>query len=481
MASFSKFFLPSLLLSCAISSGLLRAQSVGSDSERLQKLERAVELLQQRNADLEREVSSLKEAGNSTSHPARETARAPVATDGKAVVEKTEVKEEKKPVYAVAAASEFKLTLGGFIQTQIEAGDVSAFEGRFQPANGEIKDRFRIRRARINVSGDYQDEFDFKLEGEFTQNDVGFTVRDANGRTLGSNANRTAFGGTDLFVNWHRFPEFNVKVGQYKAPFGLEQLTADTKLFTTERSLVTTALTPERQIGVMLWGKPLANLWPEQKDLLAYSVGVFNGTGRNITTNDNNEFMYVGRLEVMALKSKILNQEVAVKFGADGLSSRDDAGNTISPALRENSDGSLSGFSLPSAGERTAYGLDASVRLGPFDFVGEYLNERVRTRVVNGIAPLFTAFRSDGYYLQGSYFVIPKKLQLVTKWESFNPDQFADDDIHSITAGVNYYLKGDDIKLLANYIHSWSDFREGKPAFALSEFDQVIVRLQVLF
>ena len=469
-----------LIFGCFLILGVsptLRAQTnAGSDSERLERLERAVQLLQQRNAELEKEVSSLK----SSKKPSA-AAPAPPAAEGKAVVEKTEVKEEKKPVYAVAAASELKLTLGGFVQPQLEAGDVFAFEGRFQSASGEIKDRFRLRRARINVSGDYAEQFDFKLEGEFSQSDTTLTVRDAAGRTLASSSNRTAFGATDLFANWHRFPELNIKAGQYKAPFGLEQLTSDTKLFLAERSLVTTALTPERQIGVMLWGKPFATLWPAQKDLLSYSVGVFNGTGRNISTNDNNEFMYVGRLEVMALKSKILNQEVGIKLGANGLSSRDAAGNTISGALREANDGSLASYSLPSAGERTAFGFDASVRFGPFDFVGEYLSERVAPRTVNGVAPLFTRFRADGYYLQGSYFVIPKKLQLVTKWETFNPDQFADDDIHSITGGVNYYIKGDDIRLLANYIHTWSDFRASRPAFAKAEFDEVIVRLQLMF
>lgn len=453
-----------------------------SADERLERLERAVQLLQQRNAELEKEVSDLKGHKSATKPtvPAA-AATSKQANDGKNVVEKTEIKEEKKPVYAVAAASELKLTLGGFIQTQIETGDVFAFEGRFQSGSGEIKDRFRIRRARINVSGDYAEEFDFKLEGEFSQSDTTLTVRDATGRTLASSSTRTAFGGTDLFANWHRFPELNVKVGQYKAPFGLEQLTSDTKLFTSERSLVTTALTPERQIGVMLWGKPLATLWSEQKDLLSYSVGVFNGTGRNITTNDNNEFIYVGRVEVMAMKSKILNQDASGKLGANGFSSRDDAGNNVSGVLRESSDGSLAGFSLPSAAERTAYGFDASVHVGPFDFVGEYLSERIGTRTVNGLAPLFTGFRADGYYLQSSYFVLPKKLQLVTKWESFDPGQLAGDDIHSITAGVNYYIKGDDIKLLANYIHTWSDFRENNPGLDHSEFDEVIVRLQVMF
>jgi len=441
-------------------------------------LERAVQLLQERNAELEKEVSSLK-AAKKSSRPT--TAPAPAAaTDGKAFVDKKEVKETKETALVNAAGSELKLTLGGFLQTQIEAGDVFAFEGRFQPAGGELKDRFRIRRARIYVAGEYAEDFDFKLEGEFALSDTALTIRDSTGRTLGSNSTRTSFGGTDLWANWHRFPELNLKVGQYKAPFGLEQLTSDTKLFTPERTLATTALTPDRQIGVMFWGKPFANLWPDQKELLTYYAGIFNGTGRNISVNDNNEFMYVGRLEVLAMKSKILNNDASLKFGANALSSRDETGNTISNVLREGTDGSLAALTLPSPGEREAYGVDVSLHIGPFDLVAEYLNERVSARN-DGVAPLFADFRADGYYIQGSYFIVPKKLQLVTKWESFNPDQFAEDDIHSITAGLNYYIKGDEIKLLANYIHTWSDFRQGNPAFENSEFDEVIIRLQLMY
>ncbi|MDQ6860322.1 MAG: porin [Verrucomicrobiota bacterium] len=468
-----------LLLAVAVFALLALPTHAQTEADRLDRLERAVQALQQRNADLERELSQMKHK----EAPAA-AAKAPEPSShfsGKEVVETKTVKEEKKTVPVFAAASELKLTLGGFIQAQYEAGDVFAFEGRFQPANGEIKDRFRIRRARINASGDYAEQFEFKLEGEFAQSDVGLTVRDPSGVTQASNSTRTAFGGTDLFVNWHRVPEFNVKVGQYKAPFGLEQLTPDTKLFVNERSLVTTALTPERQIGVQVWGKPFASVMPEQKDLLTYYAGIFNGTGRNITVNDNNEFMYVGRVEVQALKSKILNNDASLKFGVNGLTSRDESGTTISPALRETSDGSLAGYTLTSAGERDAYGIDGTLHVGPFDLVAEYMKERIRPRTVRNIAPNFAEFQPDGYYVQGSYFVVPKKLQLVAKWESFDPDQLANDDIHSITGGVNYYIKGDDIKLLANYIHTWSDFREGKAAFKENQFDEVIVRLQLMF
>jgi hypothetical protein len=46
---------------------------------------------------------------------------------------------------------------------------------------------------------------------------------------------------------------------------------------------------------------------------------------------------------------------------------------------------------------------------------------------------------------------------------------------------VNYLIKGDDVKILAHYIHTWSDFREHLPGVDQSEFDEAIVRLQVVF
>ena len=471
------YFLCFVILSCHTA-----AAETKSDSERLEKLERAVELLQKRNTELEAEVKSLTH--QKSAPPAALTAekRSRFVPDSKsAVVEKTETKEEKKPVYVVPGASELKLTLGGFIQAQYEAGDVFAFEGRFGSA--AIKDRFRLRRARINLTGEFAEQFDFKLEGEFEQSDVGLTIRDATGRTLGSNSTRTAFGGTDLFINWHRYPEFQIKVGQYKAPFGLEQLTSDTKLFTLERSQVTSALTPERQVGVEVWGKPLTSVFPEQKDLLTYYAGIFNGNGRNISVNDNNEYMSVGRIELQPWKGKVAGQDLWFRLGANALQSRDASGTVLSPGgtLRVNGDGSMSSFTAPSAAEREGWGTDATFHWGPFDLIGEYLSERYEARPTSGVAPAFKNFRAEGYYVQGSYFLIPKKLQLVTKYEHFNPGQIIDDNLDSITGGVNYYIHGDDVKLMADYIHTWSNFRDARPALGPSDFDEVIVRLQVIF
>jgi phosphate-selective porin len=365
--------------------------------------------------------------------------------------------------------SEYKLTLGGYLQANLESGDVSAFEGRFGMT--ALKDRFRLRRSRINLSGDYKEEFEFKIEGDLAQSDGA------------SPSTRTVFSGTDIFINWHRFAEANFKVGQWKAPFGLENLTPDTQILTIERSLPTGAIVPERQIGAMLWGKPLANILPDQRDLLTYYAGMFNGNGRNVNNNDNNEFMYVGRLEVQAFKGKVMNQEASLKLAGDYFFSRDETGTNISPALNlmVNSDGSLTSFTLPSPDERKAWSVDAWLKIGPFDLIGEYLGENVRGRTVNGAAPLFDNFDPHGWYVLGSYFLIPKKLQAVAKYESLDPGQVANDNIHSVTGGLNYYIHGDGIKLMANYIHTWSDFREANPQFGQDQFNEVILRMQVIF
>src|SRR2546430_2549372 len=227
----------------------LHAQT-DSEGERLEKLERAVEKLQKRNAELEDEVRSLKRKVASAPEVDANGNKKP-ASDGKTLLEKPVVTDEKPPIFVVQRGPEIKLTLGGFIQANFESGDVSAFEGRF--GQTALRDRFRLRRARINLTGEFTEQFDFKMEGDFENSD-------------GLNSNRTAFSATDIFVNWHQYPWAQIKVGQWKAPFGLEQITPDTQLFVIERGLPTGALTPERQIGIQLWGKPFSNLCPKQKN-----------------------------------------------------------------------------------------------------------------------------------------------------------------------------------------------------------------------
>src|SRR5256885_699217 len=116
----------------------VRAQS--SDTARIEKLERAVELLEKQNAELKTEVSSLKQ------HPAPHvTAEGPTKTeityDGKTFVEKS-VPLEK------SSADKWKLSTS---ITEMELyGDVRL---RYQYSGGETKDRGPVASTGAGIAG----------------------------------------------------------------------------------------------------------------------------------------------------------------------------------------------------------------------------------------------------------------------------------------------------------------------------------------
>src|SRR5678815_5611899 len=109
------------------------------------------------------------------------------------------------------------LALGGVLQVQGEAGDRG--DRRYSGRN----DRIYLRRARLNAQGRFLEDFDFRLEL-----DVSGSLADAS--ALRAQA-------TDAYVRWNRFAPYGVRSGQFKTPYGYEQLVSDPRLLTIERSL----------------------------------------------------------------------------------------------------------------------------------------------------------------------------------------------------------------------------------------------------
>jgi len=54
---------------------------------------------------------------------------------------------------------------------------------------------------------------------------------------------------------------------------------------------------------------------------------------------------------------------------------------------------------------------------GPFDLIGEFLQERVHPRTVNGVPPGFDEFTTDGFYVTAGYYLVQKSFRL---WFSGN-------------------------------------------------------------
>lgn len=340
------------------------------------------------------------------------------------------------------AGKEPTLTLGGLLQVQADFGDRG--DTRF----GNDNDRFYLRRARLNVAGKFLEEIDFRLEGDFAG-------------TL-SNTSSLRAQLTDGFINWNRYPGANVRVGQFKTPFGFEQLFSDPRLIAIERSLVSDRLTLSRQLGVQVGG----DLFEKR---LTYAVGSFNGTGANNNFNDDDSFLSAARLSGVLWQGKLAGRPSSWSLGANVFSSEDtsvsqasDFGFDSTPATPERDN--------VFSGERVGTGFDTQLQAGRFELWAEYLS--VDWEPSSGLPGRETG--SEGWYVQGAYFFIPDRLQGMLKAESFDP---VEDDrtgpVEIGTAGLSWYLKGHDLKLLLNYLRVQQDGQEDQ--------DKVLARMQVVF
>ena len=171
--------------------------------------------------------------------------------------------------------------IGGYAITTFKASDVEGANG------GEA---FSVRLVRFYVTGKITPDFDYKFQAQLN----------------GTPHMR------DYYLEWVKYPQFRVKVGQFKRPFTYENPFNPWDLGNGDyslgvRSLAATAVdrcgaptAGGRDQGVQIQGD-LLPLGSDGHRLLHYQIGVFNGNGINVK-NDNLSFAYVGQLEIKPIK-----------------------------------------------------------------------------------------------------------------------------------------------------------------------------------
>jgi hypothetical protein len=129
------------------------------------------------------------------------------------------------------------------------------------------RDTIFVRRARIELQGTVMRHFDFHIAGEY--------------------ATTPATGATgilaDCYIIVDYFTWLKAQVGQFDAPFTLENRTSDKYFDFIERSMAVRAfgVPLNKEVGGMLFG------WAP-KQIAYYSIGVFNGDGQSFKNQDNN-------------------------------------------------------------------------------------------------------------------------------------------------------------------------------------------------
>jgi len=335
------------------------------------------------------------------------------------------------PVLPQPGGRETRLVVGGFLQAQAEFGRAA------DPRWAGVKDRFFFRRARIYLAGTVAEDFDFKAE------------LDLQGNTLGAATGQLARA-NEIYINWHKYAFANLRFGQLKPAYGGEALASDTGIFTVERSLSSDRLTDGRQLAAGVLGE----LFDKKVSYLAI---VANGNGANVSANDNSKFSRSVRLGYTPFASA----GDKLTISADGLWT-DDTGVAKSD------------FGLPGnlfTGSRQMSGVDVFWTHGRFDLNAEWLHGTFKPAAGLPAA----RFSAEGWQATAAYFLIPAKLRAVFRQEQFDPNTaISGNTMRARTFGLNYYLRGEDLKLMLDYL-------DGRVPGSTTDGGRLLSRVQIIF
>jgi hypothetical protein len=258
---------------------------------------------------------------------------------------------------------------------------------------------------------------------------IGWAGSDATGGSA------TFSGLEDALLNWDasRTGRFMIQAGQFKVPFGRQELTSSERQQFVDRSILSGEFTRSRDVGVQLWGRLASGR-------LEYRAGVFNGNGRNRPINDNDKLQYDARLSFEPWGS--------VGYSESDFESRGKP--LLALALQfENNDNARATSAPPGSFvgnfNDTIFGGDLVVKFRGFSLFGElFLRERD--------AEQGPSFHSNGYLVQSGLFLKRDVFELAFRFASWDPSDASGGDRQSEVGGAaNYYLLKHRLKLQADY------------------------------
>ncbi len=294
-----------------------------------------------------------------------------------AAIKQQDAEASKKSFPAAAARS---IQFAGYTQIRYQVFDEKT-----------KRDGFDIRRARFDIKGNFTPYFAYRLQADFA----------GSPKLL------------DAYAEIRLSDYFNITIGQFRIPFSLENLTSMNKFELIDFSQNVDAFTARgkdvignhngRDIGIQLGG---ALIKSGSGTLAEYRLGVFNGSGINIADTANEAKDIVGRLIVNPVKGLTV-----------GASYYNGWGKAIKPA---------SEF-VGRSQARNRFGIEASFTTAGLSLKSEYIIGK------DGNTD------KAGWYILAGYYIIPQKLQVVGKYDTYDPNTATDKNITTnYVVGINY-------------------------------------------
>ena len=272
--------------------------------------------------------------------------------------------------------------------TASKAFKLSGYTHILYVTQDEGVDSFSIKRARLSFAGEFLKNVRFKLQIDAVKSPVLI----------------------DAQLDFVLSPTASFRVGQFKVPFSQESLLSSAEIDTINRSQPVTKLSPGQDIGSS--GRDVGATIFGKYSIAEYTLGFFNGAGINKTdTNEQKDLAARLLLRPAGFLS------IAASFYDGHYSEKADA-----PAV---------------ARKRT--GFETAVVYNAFSLKGEFILAKDDMT------------SKQGWYLQGGYFVLAKKLQTIVKYDSYDKDKnVTGDRSHLFTLGMNWYLT-ERTRLMVNF------------------------------
>jgi phosphate-selective porin OprO and OprP len=293
----------------------------------------------------------------------------------------------------------------------------------------------------------------------------------------------------DLYVDARVTKAFRFEAGQFKLPFGREELTSEANLDFAYRSLAARVLSPGRDPGVMAHGRLLARA-------LEYQVGYFTRDGSNAWTSqtEGGQDAIVARVVVAPFAASSIRAVAPLEIGAAIADSRFD--DRVGIRGRTVLGDSVFFDRVDVNGRRRRIGWEAAWAAGPAGFVSEYIRSSDERTGMGFSGTDLPNVDASAWYVAGTWAVTgerkhgrleprheflrggPGAVELAARIETpgFNATTFPTTEFgfpnlsklagnadHVATLGVNWYLNHYP-KIQANVIRESIDDPERSPA-----------------
>ena len=272
---------------------------------------------------------------------------------------------------------------------------------------------------------------------------------------------------------------YRVSAGQFKAPFGLQQLTSSGRLQFVDRAITDAKFNPSREMGLMFGGSLAGRK-------VGYDAGVFNGSGEAVRQN-NSAHLWVGRVYFQPLGPYVLSEggsdagPAVLHLGIAARTGKQIRGRTTAGVVDEPDD-------------QTAYDAEFAYKGHRLFATAEYfwMTDEQQIPVAG------SDIHSRGFHAQAGYMLMPRRAELAVLIAQVSPDIDVDEaDLSEFRGVLSYYFSGHGLKFqgdagIVRYDAAFSQLslraRQGLPpvlprlASGVSVSDtQVRVQLQLAF